>query len=149
MRSGIPYAMDRRLLLICIPAILLGAGPEESIRQAEKDWASSVVKKDYAVLDRVLADDLEYTHSDGRLDTKKSLIEALRSGKQTYDAAEHQSIDVRLIGNNVAAVRGRLRMTAAAGGKAAVPANFSILRIYRLNGGRWQMVAHQSARLAQ
>ena len=136
-------------MLILAPALLLAAGAEDTVKQAERDWANAVVKKDYAVLDRVLADDLAYTHSDGRLDNKKNYVESLRSGKQTYDAAEHQSIDVRLIGKDVALVRSRLRMTAAAAGKRAVPANFSTLRVYQLKNGRWQMVAHQSARLAQ
>ena len=141
--------MKRRVLLVCLPALLLAAGPEDSIKQAEKDWAVAVVKKDYAALERVLADDLAYTHSDGRLDTKKDYIESLRSGKQTYDAAEHQSMDVRMIGKDVALVRARLRMTAASGGKPGTPANFSVLRVYKLNGGKWQMLGHQSARLAQ
>ena len=141
--------MKRRLLLVLTPVLLLAAGAEDSIKQAEKDWASAVVKKDYAVLDRVLADDLAYTHSDGRLDDKKSLVESLKSGKQTYDAAEHQSIDVKLLGKDVALVRIRVRMTAASGGKPGVPANFSALRVYQQKNGRWQMVGHQSARLAQ
>jgi uncharacterized protein (TIGR02246 family) len=141
--------MKRRLLLMVTPALLFAAGAEDSVRQAEKEWATAVVKKDYATLDRVLADDLAYTHSDGRLDTKKNYIESLRTGKQTYDAAEHQSMDVRLIGDDVALVRARLRMTAASGGKPGTPANFSVLRVYQLNNGRWQMVGHQSARLAQ
>ena len=132
-----------------LPCLLLAAGPEDAIKQAERDWATAVVKKDYAVLDRVLADDLAYTHSDGRLDTKQALIDSLRTGKQTYEAAEHQSIDVKMLGKDVALVRGRVRMTAAAGGKPAVPANFSMLRVYQLKSGKWQMVGHQSARLAQ
>jgi len=141
--------MKRRLLLIFIPALMFCAGAEDSVKQADKDWASAVVKKDYAVLDRVLADDLAYTHSDGRLDGKKDYIESLRSGKQTYNAAEHQSIDVRLIGKDVALVRAKLRMTATTAGKPATPANFSALRVYQLKNGHWQMLAHQSARLAQ
>lgn len=116
--------MKTLLLLTFIPAILLAAGPEDEVKDAEKQWASAVVKKDYQILNRMLADDLTYTHSDGRLDSKKQFIESIRSGKQTYDAAEHQSIDVRLVGKDAAVVRGRLRMTAAAGGQAATPANF-------------------------
>jgi ketosteroid isomerase-like protein len=136
-------------MLILAPALLLAAGPEDLIKQAERDWATAVVKKDYAVLDRVLADDLAYTHSDGRLDTKKNLIESLRSGKQTYNAAEHQSIDVKMLAKDIALVRSRIRMTAASGGAAATPANFSALRVYQLKNGQWQMIGHQSARLAQ
>jgi ketosteroid isomerase-like protein len=141
--------MTRRWLLILTPALLLAAGAEDAIKQAERDWATAVVKKDYAVLDRVLSDDLAYTHSDGRFDTKKDYVESLRSGKQTYEAVEHQSMDVKLIGKDVALVRAKLRMTAAAGGKPATPAMFSALRVYQLKKGQWQMVGHQSARLAQ
>ena len=137
-------------MLMFAPGLLLAAGAEDAVKQAERDWASAVVKKDYAVLERVLADDLIYTHSDGRLETKKDYLDGLRSGKQTYNAAEPQSIDVRLIGKDVAVVRSKLRMTAAVAGKEPTPANFSALRVYQLKGdGRWQMIAHQSARLAQ
>jgi uncharacterized protein (TIGR02246 family) len=141
--------MNRRWLLILVPALLIGAGPEDAIKQAEKDWATAVVTKDYATLDRVLADDLAYTHSDGRLDSKSGFIEALRSGKQAYNAAEHESIDVRMLGKDVALVRVRLKMTAAVAGQSATPANFSVLRVYQLKNGRWQLVGHQSARLAK
>jgi uncharacterized protein (TIGR02246 family) len=141
--------MNRRWLLLIVPALLIAAGPEDSVKQAEREWATAVVKKDAAALDRVLADDLAYTHSDGRLDTKKSYIESLQSGKQSYQAAEHQSIDVRLISKDVALVRARLRMTATSGDKPATPANFSVLRVYQLKNGRWRMTGHQSARLQQ
>jgi ketosteroid isomerase-like protein len=143
--------MTRQLFLtfVCAASFALAATPEEAIKQAEKDWATAVVKKDYTVLNRVLADDLQYTHSDGRLDTKTSYIESLKSGKQAYHAAEHQSIDVRSLGKDVAFVRGTLRMTAAAGNATPTPANFSILRVYRFRNGQWQLVAHQSARLAK
>jgi ketosteroid isomerase-like protein len=137
------------LTLLCAASVVLAAAPEDAIKQAEKEWATAVVKKDYAGLDRVLADDLQYTHSDGRLDTKQSLIDSLKSGKQSYNAAEHQSIDVRMLGKDVGLVRAMLRMTAASGTATPTPANFSVLRVYQLRKGKWQMVGHQSARLAK
>ena len=131
-----------------MPVFLMAAGFEDDVKASEKHWAQAVVKKEYAVLSRVLADDLTYTHSDGRLDSKTNFIEALRSGKQTYTAAEHESIHVRPLGQDAAIVRIRLRMTAATAGQTATPATFSILRVYKRNGNQWQLTAHQSARLA-
>lgn len=143
--------MTRKLFLTIVFAagVALAASAEDAIKQAEKDWATGVVKKDYAVLDRVLADDLQYTHGDGRLDTKQSYVEALKTGKQAYLAAEHQSINVKMLAKDIGIVRGLLRMTAVSGGATPAPANFSILRIYQLRNGKWQLVAHQSARLAK
>ena len=137
------------LTLLCSAGLVFAASLEEAVTQAEKDWASAVVKKDFTTLGRVLADDLQYTHSDGRLDTKESLIESLKSGKQAYHAAEHQAINVRPVGKDIALVRGVVRMTAVSGSATPTPANFSILRVYRLRNGQWQMLAHQSARLAK
>ena len=137
------------LTFVCAAGLMLAATPEETIKQAEKDWAVAVVKKDYAVLDRVLADDLQYTHSNGRLDTKQAYIDSLKTGAQAYHAAEHQAIDVRLLGKDIAMVRATLRMTAVSGNAQPAPADFSVLRVYRLQGGKWQMVGHQSARLAK
>jgi ketosteroid isomerase-like protein len=143
--------MTRQVFLsfLCGAGNALAASAEDAIRQAEKDWAVAVVKKDYAALDRVFADNLQYTHSDGRLDTKQSYIESLKSGKQAYHAADHQSMDVRMLGKDVGLVRARLRMTAASGSATPTPANFSVLRVYQLQDGKWQMVGHQSARLAK
>ncbi len=141
--------MHRFAVLLIAPLLLVAASPEDEVKAAERQWAAAVVKKDTAVLGRVLADDLAYTHSDGRLDTKAAYIDSLTSGKQTYQAAEHQSIDVQPLSNDIVVVRARIRMTAASGGQAATPANFSALRVYRKKGGQWQMVAHQSARLAK
>ena len=39
-----------------------------------------MAKKDVATLEAVLADDLIYTHSSARLDTKRSLIDAMVVG---------------------------------------------------------------------
>ncbi|HYO84225.1 MAG TPA: nuclear transport factor 2 family protein [Bryobacteraceae bacterium] len=141
--------MKRLAFVLSLPFLVLAASPEDEVKSAEREWASAVVKKDTAALGRVLADDLAYTHSDGRLDTKAAYIESLTTGRQSYDAAEHQAIDVRSLGSDIAVVRAKLRMVATSGGKPATPGNFSVLRVYRKKGGQWQMVAHQSARLAQ
>lgn len=135
--------MTRRLLftLIAASVSLLAAAPEEAVKQAERDWAKAIVAKDYATLEKVLADDLIYTHSNGNEDSKKSYIDKLKSGAQKYTKAEHAGdIRVKLYGNT-AVVVSQL--------KTATDTEFtlSLLHVYVKHGNRWQMVAHQSARL--
>ncbi len=135
--------MTRRLLIILslAAASMLAAGPEDSVKQAEREWAKAIVAKDISTLDRVLADDLTYTHSNGKRDTKQSYIGNLKSGAQKYVKAEHVGdMNVRLYGNTAVLTTQLLTAT-------DTEFTLSLLHVYVKKGNQWQLVAHQSARL--
>jgi hypothetical protein len=50
------------------------AGDGQTIIDLDKKRMLAMAAKDFAMLNEVLADDLVYTHSSARLDTKQSLI---------------------------------------------------------------------------
>ncbi len=52
----------------------------QTIIDLDRKRMQAMAKKDIATLESVLADDLIYTHSSARLDTKRSLIDAMVSG---------------------------------------------------------------------
>src|SRR5207237_1396219 len=102
-------------------------------------------KPNLAALDRILADDLVYTHSGGNTDTKASYIESLRSGTQKYLAIDYESEDVRLYGNT-AVVFSVVNVRAVTKGQPNTP-KLKMIHVYVKKQGRWQLVAHQSTRL--
>ena len=57
---------------------MAGNGP--MIIELDRKRMVAMAEKDVATLNTVLADDLIYTHSSARLDTKQSLIGAMVSG---------------------------------------------------------------------
>ena len=122
-------------------------GAEQQVLQAEKDRFAAMIKSDAATLDKLIADDVTYTHGSARLVTKAEFIGELTSGAFKYltIAPEEKEWKVRVVGN-VAIVNG------AAGMRVVDHGNDQTIRIRYTNvqvnrGGRWQMVAWQATRL--
>jgi uncharacterized protein (TIGR02246 family) len=119
----------------------------EAVKAAEKSWASATVAGDEATLSQVLADDLTYTHSSGDTDSKAAFINNLKTGARKYHKLDHESMDVRLYGNTAILTATAQVETSQKGGSPA-PAHLRFIHVWVLQNGRWQMVAHQSLRLA-
>ncbi len=107
----------------------------------------AMVHVDIAALDRILADDLTYTHTTGRVDTKATLLAALRSGELKYQMIEPKNVEARAYGD-AAVVTGRATVAVEAGNqKSSFQIRFT--DVYVKRQGRWQMCAWQSTRLPQ
>ena len=64
------------------------AGNAETVIDLDKKRMQAMVAKDVAALEAIIADDLIYTHSSARLDTKKSLIEGMVKGTTVYTGCD-------------------------------------------------------------
>ena len=117
-----------------------------ALRTAETSRFEAQVNADARALDRLLDDGLEYTHSNGDLDTKKSFIDSLTSGTRDYISSVATIETVRIFGD-VGVIRGKARVTV--GGKDRPPQDLHIgyTDIWVWRDGRWQMTAWRSARL--
>ena len=70
--------MIRRVAIFSIFATSLFADdPVEAVRQVAVGWTRAAVKQDEAALQRLLADDLTYSHANGRTQTKAEYIAAV------------------------------------------------------------------------
>ena len=115
------------------------------IIELDKKRMDAMARKDIATLNAVLADDLIYTHSSARLDTKKSLIGAMESGATVYTSVEPSDVVAQDLGTAVV-LTGAARISVTSNGN---PNNFGVrfTDVYVNKGGEWQMVAWQSTRL--
>ena len=98
----------------------------------------AMLKSDAQTLEEIIADDLVYTHTTARLDTKASFIDAVKSGNNSLELSARE---VQNLGDT-AVVTGH--------GKFHVGNNKFELRfidVYAKRNGSWQMVAWQSTRL--
>ena len=123
------------------------AGPEQAVVKLEQERVEAMVKGDLATLERVLADDFVYTHSNARVETRPQLLEALRSGVMKYDGMTHSEVTAQAYGETVL-LRGLSDLKIKANG---APLSFRVrfLAVYARLKGRWQMVAWQSTRVPQ
>ena len=115
---------------------------EKEILGLEDKRFAAMITRDFAALDKVVHDELLYTHSSGVTDTKASWIESMRSGRVKYKSVQCSERQVRFFGE-VALVRGRAAIEADIGGEA------KSLRLLFLNAWTrtpqgWKFVAWQS-----
>jgi ketosteroid isomerase-like protein len=122
------------------------SGNAEKIIELDRQRMAAMAEKDVSKLDRIIADDLIYTHSSARVDTKKTLIGAMESGTTVYTAVEPSDVVAQDLGDAVV-LTGVAAISVNSGG---APNSFRVrfVDVYANRGGQWQMVTWQSTRLA-
>jgi ketosteroid isomerase-like protein len=132
---------------LVLSLLLSGAAfPQEAeIRAAEKKWAAAIVAKDGATLEKLLGDGLIYAHSTGVVDSKKSYIAKVTSGKQRYEGAEYKDETVKLYGTT-AVGHGHMRMWGV-NQNGKFDDLVMVLHVWVKTAGGWQLAAHQTTKL--
>jgi hypothetical protein len=117
------------------------------ILAVEKSRTVALEQSDLNTVDKLLADDLTYVHASGKVDSKTSFLDALRSGDLRYLSWEPGDLQVRLL-TNTAVLTGTYHVRAIDQRMQADPLDVQIivLGVYAKRAGRWQQVAWQSTR---
>jgi ketosteroid isomerase-like protein len=119
----------------------------KEVMATEEARTAALDHSDVAALERIMADDVTYIHASGKVDTKKSYLDAIRSGQLHYISWQAKNLQVRVLGN-CAAINGEyaVRVTDSRVQPAPFNINIFILTVYARRGGRWQQIAWQSTR---
>jgi ketosteroid isomerase-like protein len=138
-------------LLFAASAVWAASPPatkaEKEVMAAEKARTDALDRSDLAALDRIMADDVTYVHASGKVDTKKSYLGAIRSGKLHYISWQPKNLKVRVMGSG-AVINGEylVRVIDSRVQREPFDINIFILSVYAWRDGRWQQIAWQSTR---
>jgi hypothetical protein len=140
----------RRLVLFAMvfalaPVVSAQMGKvEQQVLQAEKDRFAAMVKGDRAALEKLLADDLTYTHSTALLENKEQFLKSVTSGNIDYVSIVPSEADWKIrVNGNTAVVNGLAAVNVIDTGKdRKIRIRFTTVQANR--GGAWQLLAWQS-----
>jgi hypothetical protein len=120
------------------------AGNEQTIIGLDKKRMEAMAKKDIATLNALIGDELVYTHSTARLDTKQSLIGNMEAGSTVYTSVVPSDVKAQDLGDTVV-LTGSCRISVMSQGR---PNSFGVrfTDVWANKGGQWQMVTWQSTR---
>lgn len=121
-------------------------GDAAPILAAEDARFAAMVAADAGEMRRWFADDLQYVHSSGQVESRDQLIESIASGRTRYMAVTPVERQVVPLGGTAAAVRGRGRFLVEAGGNP-IDLQIRYLAVYALIDGTWRLRGWQSLRL--
>jgi ketosteroid isomerase-like protein len=120
------------------------AGNGQKVIDLDRQRMTAMAQKDIAKLNELIADDLVYTHSSARLDTKQSLIGAMEAGRTVYTAVVPSDVKAQDFGDTVV-LTGSARISVNSGGNA-MSFGVRFTDVWVDKGGKWQMAAWQSTR---
>jgi ketosteroid isomerase-like protein len=144
--------MNKTLLALLICSVALFAQNKSSsdakqqVLDAEKAWIAALTSNDHSSLDKIVAPDLIYTHSTGLVENKADYMKAV-STFQKYKTLEHQNPAVRVYGD-AAVVSSTAHMTGSTRG-TPFDNTLRLIHVWVKQGGKWQLAAHQTTRIAQ
>ena len=118
---------------------------EKALLSLMETWKQAMLTRDKAVLDKLYAPDITYTHSSGKNETKAQAIHAVIDGKGRFESIEFLGTTVRVYGNT-ALVKGRVVIKTNTEGKQANN-NLDILHVLVKSSSGWQIVARQATRI--
>jgi ketosteroid isomerase-like protein len=126
------------------PATAVKPSVEQTLMQMERDWGAAEIKKDYAAVERILADDWVGIDYSGNIVPKEQAIADLRSGTSTLASEVLGPMTVRVFGNT-AVVTGSDAEKSTDRGKDS-SGNYVWTDVFVFRNGRWQAVASQSTK---
>jgi hypothetical protein len=106
---------------------------------------NALLSKDSVTLSSLLADDVTYAHSTGKIQTKAQLISDVIHGVQDYKSLEPSDINVRVY-DNASVVTLQLKVNVVAGGNDLTMNLFTTLTWIKINGD-WKLVAREAVKL--
>jgi len=145
MRRLVLFAM----MLALAPSMLAQSATgkvEQQVLQAEKDRFAAMIKGDRPALEKLLADDLTYTHSSALFESKEQFIKSVTSGNIDYVSIVPSESDwkVRVTGDT-AIVNGVAAVNVIDTGKD-LKIKIRYTTILTNRGGSWQLQAWQATR---
>jgi hypothetical protein len=86
-------------LALSVPCLTTAQSVEQQLKKLEIEWADAEVKKDVAVLDRLLADDFTLTTTFGKVVTKAQAVADVKSGEDATSSYAYSDVKVRVYGD--------------------------------------------------
>lgn len=135
-------------LFAAATAFSRAAGPAEALAAADDRRVAAMKAGDRAGIEEAFSENLRYAHSNGQTDTRASLLAALESGRMRYKEIRYTSREFSFPVPGCALMTGQARVVAGREGREAALA-LSFLAVWRLEEGRWKLLAWQSCPLPQ
>jgi hypothetical protein len=118
------------------------ADVKEAVLSAEQAWKEAVLKGDRNTLDKLLGDDLSYTHSSSKTQTKEQFIQDITGGGTVYKSIEFDNTKLREYGSVVVMNQSVMITTVQTG-----VSHLYLTIVWAQQAGRWQMVSRQATKL--
>ncbi|HTS42772.1 MAG TPA: nuclear transport factor 2 family protein [Puia sp.] len=127
------------LFIISVP-VFSQSGDIEIIKKLNESWLNCYITRDTAAMSKIYGDDFILISPSGSKVTKKDALKNLTSSTQNIISIKADSVEVRLLSDDVAVITSRAVFKSSKQGKETT-GQTSYQDIYVKRNGRWVAVA--------
>jgi hypothetical protein len=120
---------------------------KQHIEALETRRRQAMIDHDMEFLEGIYPDDLTYSHSDGKSDSKSSYLQGMRAGIWIYRSFASWQEHIRMVGA-CAVITGLIDMDVIIRGEPML-LNSRYISVWREGDAGWQMIAWQSTRYSK
>ena len=140
--------MKKSILLLFLLSIAFGSFAQSKAEQQVADavlvWRKAMLDADKATLESILAPELSYGHSSGKIEDKAMLVRSISTGESDFITMELTEQSIKMAGKT-AIVRHKLAGDINDGGRPG-SVKLLVLQIWQKQGPDWKLLARQAAR---
>ena len=130
--------------LLAVGAALAQSPQEVSVASAAEKLRVLMIDPDARGLDALVAPELSYGHSSGRVENKAQFMESLAAGTSDFVTLELTGQSVQVV-KDAAIIRHVLNATTNDSGKPGA-VSLKVLQVWQNQQGQWKLLARQAVR---
>jgi len=134
-----------RLVAASDQSHVVDAGVLAAVTAADNERQAAIMAGDRARLEAIFSDQLRYSHSNGKVDSKSSYVETLVSHQTVYESFDYKERSFSLVAPDIVLMTGRV-LIHARNGEQKVENDLNFLAVWREEGGHWRFLAWQSCK---
>ena len=119
---------------------------ERAVAQAVEALTKAMIDVDRARLEALVADQVSYGHSAGKIESKKEFIDSLVSRASAFRRIDLSDQTISLV-DNEAIVRHLFTGETVNPSGQVTPVRIGVLQVWQKQGGDWRLLARQAYRL--
>ena len=141
--------MKKWILALCSAALVMAASPnpaaEKQVQAAMDAWLQAMTHKDAPALEKLLHDDLLYTHSSALVQTKADVLKELPAN--TVVGVDYREKVIHVYGDTAIVKAKTVFHLVTNGTPSEIP--LDILMVWLKGPAGWQLLARQAVRMPE
>ena len=130
-------------VLIGSPSAFAQSADEAAVAQAVEAFRKAVMAKDRGQLEALIADQLQYWHSDGRVETRAEHIADVTSKRALWKSIDLTNQVIRVTGDTAIVRHNYTGESEREGGKMQ-STRIGVFMVWQKQGGQWRLLARQA-----
>lgn len=146
-----PPTLPRLFLLLFLFAAALGLRANDeaviaAVLAADDERVTATMAADFTRMDAVYSDQLHYTHSNGKLDNKKSYLDSIVTRRTVYSGYDYLQRDFQVATPDVVVMTAHVLITAG-NGTVQNKNDLNVMAVWRLEAGKWRFHSWLSSKI--